>query len=127
MRTGHEMMTEMRAWWREMKADRVATEAYKEKMEANPNEMQSLAECQEVAKEEAAVKVIGALKDRYRGRHVAVGSRRWMKKWTQGAGSSRKRLAAMTLPAIPASRKGRGRQGPGKNNVVGRNRKAWME
>jgi hypothetical protein len=39
-----------------MKADQEATEAYLEKMETNPEEIKSVAEYEEIPKEDAAVK-----------------------------------------------------------------------
>jgi hypothetical protein len=99
----------------EMKA---MLDACLETLEANPEELQSVAVNQEIPKEEVAVEMIRALKDRY----LAVGRRRQMKKRTQGDGGSRQNLAAtrgrVTCRAIPAPRKGHGRQGPGKDNVV---------
>jgi hypothetical protein len=75
---------------------------------------------QEVPNEEAAVQTIGALEDRYRDRHLAVGHRRQQKKRTQVDDGCRQKLAAargrMTHCAIPAPRTGR-RQGPGRINV----------
>jgi hypothetical protein len=41
------------------------TEAYPEKMEANPEEMKSVAVHEEVPKEESTVETFGALKERY--------------------------------------------------------------
>jgi hypothetical protein len=68
-----------------------------------------------------AVESIGTLEDRYWDRHRVVGRRRQLKKRTQGGGGSRKTLAAasrqMTCSDIPATRKGRSRQGPGRDSV----------
>jgi hypothetical protein len=47
-------------------------------MEANPEEMKSI----EVPKEYAAVEALGALEDRYGGRHLAVRRSRQPKKRT---------------------------------------------
>jgi hypothetical protein len=56
MKAGHEeMMAEMRVC-------REVTEAYSEKMEANPEETKSVAEHWELPKEEATVETIGSLK-----------------------------------------------------------------
>jgi hypothetical protein len=67
--------------WRE------ETKAYPEKQEANPEEMKSVAEHQEVG-----VKTVRALKDRYGDLHLAVGCRRQLQKRSQGDGGSRKKL-----------------------------------
>jgi hypothetical protein len=48
-----------------MKAHREVMEVYPEKMGAHPEEMKSVAEHQEVSKEEATVGTIGALEDSY--------------------------------------------------------------
>jgi hypothetical protein len=85
-------------------------------LEANQEEIESESEHHEVHKEEAAVETIGALVDRSGDRHLDVGRRR------QGYGVSLKNLAAslrrMIRSAFPAPRKGHGRQGPGKDEVV---------
>jgi hypothetical protein len=62
-------------------------------LEANPEEIESKADHEEVPKEEAAMETFGALKERYGDRHLAIGCRRKPKKWTQGSGGSRKKLA----------------------------------
>jgi hypothetical protein len=64
------IMADMMAWRKEMKADREATEAYPEKTEANPEEA---VVHEEVPKEEAAMKTVGAQKERCGNRHLAVG------------------------------------------------------
>jgi hypothetical protein len=51
-------------------------------LEANPEEIESGLEYQEVPKEATAVETVGALEDRYGGRHLAVGRRRKSKKRT---------------------------------------------
>jgi hypothetical protein len=45
-----EVTEDMRAWRREMKANREATEAYPEKIKVNPEEMKSIGEHEEVPK-----------------------------------------------------------------------------
>jgi hypothetical protein len=64
------------------------------------------------------VKTVRALKKRYGDPNLAVRRHRHLKKRTQGYGGSRKKLAAtrrwLTRHAIPAPRKGHGRQGPKK-------------
>jgi hypothetical protein len=96
-------------------------------MEATSVETESKLEHQEVPKEDAAVNIVRALKKWYRDWHLAVGHRSQLKKWTQGIGGSRKKLAAacrgMTRRATPAPRKGHSHQGPGKDNVVQETRK----
>jgi hypothetical protein len=80
----------------------------------------SVAEHQDVPKEEAA------LKKRYGGQHLAVGRRDKPKKRTLGDGGSRKFIAAcrgMTRCAIPARRKGHCCQGQGKDKAVPRTQK----
>jgi hypothetical protein len=85
-------------------------------LEANHEKSDAVAEHQKVPKDEAAGEIIGALEDRYRDRHLAIGRRRQPKKWTQVDGGSRKKLAAarrrMTRHAVPARRKGSGHKGP---------------
>jgi hypothetical protein len=97
-------------------------------LEANPDEMKSVAEQQEVLKEDAAVETIRALEDRYGDRHLAVRHRRKPKKRTQGNGGSRKKLAAarrrMTHRAVPAWRKGCGHISP---TVEKKRRKKWTK
>jgi hypothetical protein len=86
------------------------------KVEANPEEKETVAEQREVPKEEAAVETIGALKKRYGDRHLAVGRRRQLKKRTKGDGGSRQKLAVvrkgMTRRAGVARRKGGSHNGP---------------
>jgi hypothetical protein len=57
-------------------------------MEVNPEEIKSVAEHQEVPKEELTVVMIGALKEHYGDRHLAIGRRRQLKKWNQGDGGA---------------------------------------
>jgi hypothetical protein len=65
-------------------------------MKAGLEEMKSIAEHQEVPKEVAAVETIGALKDQYGDRHLAIGRRQQLKKRTQGNGGSQKKSAALS-------------------------------
>jgi hypothetical protein len=62
------------------------------------------------------------MKKRYGDLHLAVGHRSQLKYRIQGRGGSRKKLAAargrLTRRAVPARRKGHGRQAPGKDIVV---------
>jgi hypothetical protein len=75
-----------------------------------------------VSNKAAAVETIGALKEQYGDRHLAVGRRRQPKKGTQGGGGSQQKLVAargrLTRSAFPALRKGHGRRRPGKDVVV---------
>jgi hypothetical protein len=91
-------------------------------MVANSGELQSVAVHQEVYKEEAAVETIGALEDRYGDRHLDVGQRRQPKKRIRDDSEFRQKIASarglLTNRVIPESRKGHGRQGPGRENVA---------
>jgi hypothetical protein len=51
-------------------------------MAANPEEMKSVAEHQEVPNEEAEVETVGPLEDRHVDRHPAAGRRLQLKKRT---------------------------------------------
>jgi hypothetical protein len=86
--------------------------------------LEAVVEQQDVPKEEAAVKTIRALENRYGDWHLAVGSRRQLKKWIQGDGGSWQELATaqrrLTSIAIPAQRKGHSCQGPCKDDDVSR-------
>jgi hypothetical protein len=90
-----------------------------EKMEADPEEIKSIAEHMEVPKKEAAVKPVRALKKRHGGQNLAVRCCQKPKKRTQGNVGSYKTLAAacrgMTCRAIPVQNKGHCCQGQGKN------------
>jgi hypothetical protein len=83
-------------------------------MMAGLAEIKSVAEHQEVSKEESSVEAIGAPGDRYGDRHLVVGRRRQPKKRTQGDGGSRKKPAAVrsrvNRHAFPARRKGLGQK-----------------
>jgi hypothetical protein len=113
-----------------MKTRQEATEAYPETIEPYPEEMRSITEHQEVPKEEAAVKTIAALEDRYGGQRLIVRRRGWPKKWTQGHGGSQQKLAGahkqLIRCAIPAPRKLHGCQGPGKDDNVSGTPKGQM-
>jgi hypothetical protein len=80
-------LEQIRAWRKEMKA-------HQEAMEANPDEMKSVAVHEVVPKEEAAVKCFGALTKRRGDRHLAVRRRRKPKKRIHGEVVSWKKLAA---------------------------------
>jgi hypothetical protein len=94
----------------DMKAEREAMEVY-------PEEMKSVAEHEEVPKEEAAVKPVRALKKQHGDQHLAIACHGQLKKQTQGDGASWKELVTtcreMTRRAIPAWR-----QGPGRDSVA---------
>jgi hypothetical protein len=99
-------------------------------MEANPEELKSVAEYEEVPKEEAALKSLRALKNWHEDWHLAVGRHGQLKKRTQGDGGFRKKLSAacrgMTPHAIPAWHQGHSRQRPGKDSVVQGTQKGQM-
>jgi hypothetical protein len=81
-------------------------------LETNQEKLDAITEHQDVPEEEATVETTGTLEDQYGGWHLAVGSCQHPKKWTQGNGGSRKKLATahqwMARCAIPAPRKGYG-------------------
>jgi hypothetical protein len=93
-----------------MKACLQKMEACLKSKETTLEEMANAAAQPEVPNEEAAVVTIGAMKDRYGDRHLAIGRRRELQKRTQGDGGPRKKLVAacrrMTRRVIPAPRKG---------------------
>jgi hypothetical protein len=95
-----------------------------EKMKAGLEEMKVVAEHQEVPKEEAAVETTRALEGRYGDWHLAAGRRCQQNKWTKSDGGSQKKLVTahrqMMCHAVPAPRKGHGRQGPAKDDAVQR-------
>jgi hypothetical protein len=110
------------AWQEETTGCQEATETYREKMEANPEEIEFETEHEKVPKEDAAVNPAGALKKRHRGRHPAAGRRGQPKERTRGICGSRKKLDAarrwMARRAGEARRKGYGRHGQGLDNVA---------
>jgi hypothetical protein len=92
-------------------------------LEANPEEMQSEAEHQEVPKEHAAVETSRALNKRYWGWNIATECCRKPKD-----GSWRKFAATRggtTLHAKVTRRRGCGLQGQSKDNVAPRTLKRW--
>jgi hypothetical protein len=78
-------------------------------LEANPEEIDSESEHQEVPKGQVAVDTVEALENRFGDWHLAVGHRRQPNKRTQSDGGSRKKL---TRRARTARRNGRGHKGP---------------
>jgi hypothetical protein len=81
----------MDAWLAEMKGRRKetascqkGTKANPGKMEEYPDEMKCVILHEEVSKEEAVVKIFGALKKLYGDRHLAVGRRGEPKEQTRG-------------------------------------------
>jgi hypothetical protein len=105
----------------EMEAAVVVFEECSDKMdtmdfEPSQEKPDTVAEHQEVSKDEVAVEIIGALEDRYGNWHLAVGRCRQPKKWTQGNDVSWKKLAAarrqMTHHAGTARCKDRCHKGP---------------
>jgi hypothetical protein len=111
-----------KVWRKERTACQDGSEAYLEKAETNPEKTKagleemvaaadvleerlnkmarriwrpsSESEHLEVPREEAAVKTIGELVDRYGDRHLAVRHRPQKEKWTQADSGSRQKLAA---------------------------------
>jgi hypothetical protein len=104
----------IKSWREEPKTCLVQVEATD--LEANPEEKETVAEQQEVPKEEAALKTVKTLMKRYGDRHLAVGRRRQLQKQNQGHGVLRKKMAAarggMTRHAGVARSKGHGHKGP---------------
>jgi hypothetical protein len=84
----------------------------------------------EVPNEEAAMITVRALKERYGDQHLALGRCQQLKEHTHSDDGSNKKLAAanrgMTGSAIPAPRKGLGRQGPGRDSDARRAPKGRM-
>jgi hypothetical protein len=68
-------------------------EACLESKEPTSVEIKSVEVHEEVPKEEATVKTVRALKERYGDRHLAIGCCRQLKKQTQGNGGFWKKLA----------------------------------
>jgi hypothetical protein len=120
------MRASINAWRKETTACQEAMEACLDSKEPTSLEVVSEVEHEEVPKEEAAVKTVGALKKRHLDRHLAIGHRGQPKKQTQGNGGSWKKLAIicrkMTHQAGVTWHKGRGHKGP---TVEQRRRKNW--
>jgi hypothetical protein len=76
----------MDVWRRETTACQEATETCPERKEPAPVEMTSVAAHPEGSNEEAAVKTVGTLQDRYGDRRLALGRRRRSEKQTQDDG-----------------------------------------
>jgi hypothetical protein len=97
-----EVIVEIRVWRKEMTACQEAMEACLESKEPTLVEVESVAMHEEVPKEEAALKTVGALKKRYGDRHLAIGFLLQLQKRTRGNGGSRKKLAAIRrqMPAV---------------------------
>jgi hypothetical protein len=93
------------------------TESCLESKEPVRLELESIAVHEDIPKEEAIVKTVGALKKWHRDRHPAIRCHGQPKKRTQGNCGSRKKLAAactwMTGRAILAWHKGPGHQRQG--------------
>jgi hypothetical protein len=113
----------MNVWVAEMKDGREertalqeTTEAYLDSREPNPEEIQSGAEHREAPKEHAAVKPVGGLRKRHRGRPLGAGRRGQPEERTRGNCGSWKKLVAagrnITCRAGVARRKGCGHEGP---------------
>jgi hypothetical protein len=115
------MRASMNAWRKETMACQEVTEACLESKEPTSLEKK---ECvvvhEEVPKEEATVKTVRALKERYGDGHLALGHCQHLKEQTHSNGGSSKKFAAshreMIRHAIPASHKGLGCQGPDRDS-----------
>jgi hypothetical protein len=98
-------------------ANQGETKAYPEQMEANPEEIESEAEHEKFPKEQAAMKPVGGLMKRHRGRNLVAERLQKPKEMTWGDCGSLKQLAAVgmrtTRRAEVAWRKG---------NVIRKNR-----
>jgi hypothetical protein len=112
-----------------MKASQEGMGAHQEKLgimdlEVNPEEVEVIAENQEVPNEEVAVETIRALEDQYGDQHLALGHCQQLKKRTQGNGGFQQKLAAaqgqLTHHAIPASHKEHGHKGDHKGWMLER-------
>jgi hypothetical protein len=90
----------MRAWRKEIMACQEVVEACLESMEQTSLEVESMAVYEEVFKEEAAVKTVGALKKWHRAQHLAIRCCGQLKKHTHGNGGSWKKLAATSRGMI---------------------------
>jgi hypothetical protein len=121
MRAGHqEEMAEMRAWRKGMKAGREKTRLPLECKGPTSEDMESGPEHREVPKEHSAVETGRALKNRHRGRHLAVGRCGKPRERTQSNDWCRKKLAAtcrvITHSAGVARHKGHGRKRQNKDD-----------
>jgi hypothetical protein len=105
----------MRKWCQGWKPEATA-------LEANSAESESTAEHQEVPKENAAEKPVGALKKQHRDQHLVVGWRGQPEETTRGNCGAWKKLAAtrrrMTRCTGVAQCKGRCHQGHGRDYMV---------
>jgi hypothetical protein len=102
-----EIIAEMWAWQKKMMACQEETEACLKSKELTSVEIESVVLHEEVSKD-ATVKTLRALKEWYGDRHLAVGCRQQLKKWTQDDGGTQKLAAArrgMTRRAILALRR----------------------
>jgi hypothetical protein len=110
------MEANMNAWREEMKTDREARKPTV--LEANPEEIPSKAEHQEVPKEHAAVKPVGGMRKRRRGRNLAAERRQKPKEWTRVNCGIRRKLATACMKMTHCAKVARCNKG----NVVGKNR-----
>jgi hypothetical protein len=63
-------------------------------LEASAENLETVAACQEVPNEEAAVETIRLREDQHGVPYLAVGCHRQLKRWTQGSGGSWQNLAS---------------------------------
>jgi hypothetical protein len=101
-----------------------ATEAYTEKIQPDPRMMQSIAERQEVPKEEAAVMLVGGRRKRCREWNLAAECHQELKERTWGYCGSWKTVTVaarrMTCSAAVARRKEHGLHRLGKDDMAPR-------
>jgi hypothetical protein len=91
----HERMkASVNAWRKETMACQEATEVYSDKMEADAEEMKSVAEQEKDPKEDATVETGRAPNKQHRGWHLATGHRSQLEERTRGNCGSQKKLAA---------------------------------
>jgi hypothetical protein len=112
---------------KEIKARQEETWVCLEKWEANPKELETVAEFREVPKEETEVETIESLEDQYGDRHLALGCLRKPKKRMQGDGGSPQKTAVarrrLTLHVVHARRKNRGNKTPSERPGIQQQRK----
>jgi hypothetical protein len=116
-------LADMTGCRKERMTSQETTEARLECKEPTSEETESAAERRELPKEHAAVKPVGGLRKRHRGRHLAAGRRGQSEERTRGNCVSRKKLAAAcrgtTCHAGVARRRGNVRKNQTRDKVAG--------
>jgi hypothetical protein len=101
-----------------------------ESKEPTSNEIQSVAEHEEVPEEKAVVKTIRTLKKWHGDWHLAIRHHQHLQKQTQGDSGSQTKLTAthrgLTCHAISAMCKELDRQEPSRDSVARGTLKGWM-